>query len=332
MMDSDTASPLVATLDRIEASVKASKPVLISPSGTLTYGELFERGRRLAALFARRGLRVGDRVIILSRREPEAMTFFFALIRNGIAGVFLDPAAPKVEVEGLVRAAEPAGLVIDADLAAGLGLDLPRLIGRDAPVFRVGADAGGRRPNGAAGGSLFDRLLGRRRTADGDGANGAAAAHAAGGDLLYPSLLEGLAADHPLPDDIADSASAHIMFTSGTTSEPKGVEISHRNVFAHLSTLVRQYGYDGDTRVLIQLPLHHTDGLIQGAMVALFAGAAVYRPGPFSVQGLPDLLDGIYQQRITHFYTVPTVLALIHRLAGAEREAFRTPEFRFVIS
>jgi long-chain acyl-CoA synthetase len=110
------------------------------------------------------------------------------------------------------------------------------------------------------------------------------------------------------------------------------VEISHRALFAQMSTFVRHYGLDADTRWLNVLPLHHTDGLTHGVVVAFTAGATAYRPMRFRVDRLPALLDLVYAKRITHFVTVPSVLNLILKLGDTYRDAFEGEDFRFVIS
>ena len=79
-----------------------------------------------------------------------------------------------------------------------------------------------------------------------------------------------------LPRDLPESTVAYILFTSGTTSRPKGVEITHRSLAAQMETFVRHYGLDDRTRLVNVLPLHHTDGLTQGVTVTLAAAATLF--------------------------------------------------------
>jgi long-chain acyl-CoA synthetase len=78
--------------------------------------------------------------------------------------------------------------------------------------------------------------------------------------------------------------------------------------------------------------MHHADGLTQGAALAFFMGCTVYRHQRFSLQDLPELLTSIYKDRVTHLVTVPTILALMLRLATEVDDAFVTPDFKFIIS
>jgi long-chain acyl-CoA synthetase len=296
----------LAAYDRIEASVKPSKPFVVGAT-TLTYGDLFDRVRRLTTFLRQHGLPRGERVLLVSRDENEVVCLFFALLRNGMTSVIVDPASPAPEIEGLARAAEPIGIVGDADILGGLPVnDLVREAGF---VLRI-------RPRGSMP-HLLSRWLPRGRTNDASD---------------YHGLIARLPRAERLAHDVPEDTLAYIMFTSGTTLAPKGVEITQRNLFAHMTTMIRVYGYDAQTRVLNQLPLRHTDGLTQGPAMLFLAQGTLYRPGPFSVTQIRTISDWVHKHDITHFYTVPTVLALIDRLHENPKEAFASPGFRYVIS
>jgi long-chain acyl-CoA synthetase len=132
-----------------------------------------------------------------------------------------------------------------------------------------------------------------------------------------------------LPD--APNALAYILFTSGTTSAPKGVMVTHRNLFTHLETLSRVFGYDMDSRIFNGLSLAHADGLVQGPLLALANGCALIRPGPFAVTTMENWLNSVRADGATHFLSVPTVYALIDRHA-AHDDYFDAPVFRCLVS
>jgi long-chain acyl-CoA synthetase len=296
----------LAAYDRIEANVKPSKPFVVGAT-TLTYGDLFDRVRRLTTFLRQRGLPRRERVLLVSRDENEVICLFFALLRNGMTSVIVDPASPAPEIEGLARAAAPVGIVGDADILDGL--PVADLIGDDGFALKIRARGGPRH--------VLSRWLPRGRTND---------------DSDYHSLIARLPRAERLAHDVSEETLAYIMFTSGTTVAPKGVEITHRNLFANLTTMIRVYGYDAETRVLIQLPLRHTDGLTQGPAMLFLAQGTLYRPGPFSVTQVATIFDWVHKHDLTHFYTVPTALALIDRLCEDPKAAFATPGFRYVVS
>src|SRR3989304_2239587 len=143
--------------------------------------------------------------------------------------------------------------------------------------------------------------------------------------------MEGAAGAGP-QERVGQAADAYIIFTSGTTSRPKGVRISHGALFFHLDTLSRQFGISQDARILNLLPLNHADGIVQGPLSAFYNRATVYRPFEFSIQRINDLLDAIYRERITHFVSVPAMLSLIHRLGPGHEAALNKGELKVVIS
>ena len=76
----------------------------------------------------------------------------------------------------------------------------------------------------------------------------------------------------PLPE-INDTRRAMILYTSGTTSRPKGVVTTHANIEAQITTLVRAWQWSEDDRILLCLPLHHVHGIINVVSCALWSGA-----------------------------------------------------------
>ncbi len=86
------------------------------------------------------------------------------------------------------------------------------------------------------------------------------------------------------------------------------------------------------SRILNLLPWHHADGFIQGALVSLASGGTLHRPVQFRIPNIQRVVDTLYSERITHFVAVPTMLAIILRLADGLCDAFETPDLRMVIS
>ncbi|MFQ5631845.1 MAG: acyl-CoA synthetase [bacterium] len=97
---------------------------------------------------------------------------------------------------------------------------------------------------------------------------------------------------------------AMILYTSGTTSKPKGAVLTHRNIEAQITCLVEAWGWSADDHILHVLPLHHTHGIINALSCALLAGA--------TCEMLPKFETGAVWQRlmagkITLFMAVPTI-------------------------
>ena len=65
----------------------------------------------------------------------------------------------------------------------------------------------------------------------------------------------------PLPD-VPDDRRAMILYTSGTTGNPKGVVTTHGSLRAQVTSLVTAWEWSADDRILLVLPLHHVHGIV----------------------------------------------------------------------
>ena len=287
------------------ALIKPGKVFLMVGSETLTYGDLVKRVAQLTRLYRDAGLNMGDRVIIASADDLETIILFFSLLRNGLTAVVLDYRTPAPAARNLIGASEARGILLDEALFDDWQP------GGCHFILRI-------RKKNVKGTSLFNKLLIRKRKTEKR-------------TQVYPDLLETLESCEG-PARIPPDIDAYILFTSGTTSQPKGVQISRGSLADHLATLSRQFGYDDTSRLLNVLPLHHADGMIQGPVVAFWNGASLYRPMPFTIQNMGALLDTVYAERITHFIAVPTILSLMLKFGKEFRESFITENFRFIIS
>lgn len=310
------ASPLLQNLttaiDAAFETVDAKKLFLVG-AVPLTYGTLKDRIGRLQTLFHRHGLGPGDRIVIVSSDDSSVISLYFATIRAGLVAVIGNGETTAVEVARLIAAAEPRMVFVDRAIMPIE--DVVALSPENCQPIAIDGTPSLRKR------SLVSKLLGGNRldvplTAD----RGA-----------FPALLQDVEPPSFAPAQ-ADAAVAHMLFTSGTTSRPKGVEITHGNIRAQLSTFLSVYGYDASSRILNILPLHHTDGLMQGPVVALIAGATVYRPGRFRVADLPGLVATVREERITHFIVVPTILSLMMRLDEKYNDSFKGSDLRVLRS
>lgn len=283
----------------------ADRACVILGARCLTYGLLDEMIGRTARWFERLGVAQGDRIAISSRCDLETIALYLSAMRLGVTPALIDPDAAATEVTALVQAARAKAFFADPGILATSAstAQWPE----SCLVVPINS-------SGLFNGHGFGGVL----PAD--------AAHA------YPDLLASFEAGSTRPATVPPEVSAFILFTSGTTSRPKGVEVSHSAVAAHMGTMHRQYGYDERCVVLNGLPLHHSDGINHGPVNIMAAGGTLVRTGGFSVPRLPQILEMIPGHRATHMITVPTVLALISRLGNDFNDVFRTPDFHFVSS
>ena len=143
-------------------------------------------------------------------------------------------------------------------------------------------------------------------------------------DLGIPEItfeeLDGLIEGMPQPEEveIAPDDLAEIMFTSGTTGDPKGVMLTHRNLLANIEGVCRYIVCPPDSRLLSILPLSHMYEQMGGLFIALRTGASVTYP----TSRQPTVLSRTMRERkITILLLVPQGLELL--MNGIEREVRR---------
>ena len=121
----------------------------------------------------------------------------------------------------------------------------------------------------------------------------------------------------PLPD-VDPARRAMILYTSGTTSRPKGVVTTHENVQSQITVLVDAWGWEAADHILNVLPLHHVHGIINVLCCALWAGACCEFQAPFDPHATwQRIADG----DLTLFMAVPTIYAkLIHTWGDSDPE------------
>jgi malonyl-CoA/methylmalonyl-CoA synthetase len=107
----------------------------------------------------------------------------------------------------------------------------------------------------------------------------------------------------PLPD-LAPDRRAMIVFTSGTTSKPKGAVTTHGNIAAQITTLIDAWAWQSDDVIPLFLPLHHVHGIINVLSCALWAGATVH---VWPKLNLETLCAHVATDTYSLFMAVPTI-------------------------
>lgn len=139
-----------------------------------------------------------------------------------------------------------------------------------------------------------------------------------GGVLIYEELDRSVTADLP---EISCGRRAMILFTSGTTSTPKGVVSTHAAIEAQIRSLVEAWEWCKDDTIPLFLPMHHVHGIINVACSALWSGARIEAFPKFD---MASILQRVSAGAYTLFMAVPTIyVKIIEELAkdGCERDS-----------
>jgi malonyl-CoA/methylmalonyl-CoA synthetase len=126
-------------------------------------------------------------------------------------------------------------------------------------------------------------------------------------------------ASQALPE-VARDRRAMILYTSGTTSRPKGVVTTHRNLEAQITALVDAWGWTAADRILHVLPLNHVHGIVNVLGCALWSGAACEFLSPFEPAAVWDRMA---VGGLTLFMAVPTIYARLLSAWEAADERLR---------
>ncbi len=247
-----------------------STTALVCEGERFTYAQCGAVVRRLAAGFAALGVSRGDRVVLFVDNRPEFVFTLLALQRLGAIAV---PVGVREQRPGLAYIAVQCGAVaIVAD--AGLADRLPGA--GDTPQLTRRITIGG----ATAGCTPYDALLAHGCSADDDA---------------------------PPPADPDETDVAVILYTSGTTGQPKGAMLTHLNIVhsvLHYQACMRLAVHEVSA---LAVPASHVTGLIAiiAAMLQV-AGTTVIVPA-FKAEGFIALMS---RERVTHTLMVPAMYSL----------------------
>jgi amino acid adenylation domain-containing protein len=271
--------------------------VAVSDRGrTLTYSELEAQANRLASLLAEKGVRKGDRVGLYLDKSLESLIGIYGTLKAGGVYVPFDPQAPTSRL---------------AYIAANAGIR----------VLLTGKEKEDRWDELLAGTPGIEFLVVLN------------AAESAVADPQAPVVLLAEAALASAPQtlpNITQSPSdlAYILYTSGSTGEPKGVMLSHENALAFVDPAVKEFSITSEDRLSSHAPLHF-DLSVFDLYAAAEAGAAVILVPPTTAMFPAELARFISEESISVWYSVPSALTLLVTRGALQPGAF--PQLRTIL-
>ncbi len=254
---------------------------------TLTYAELARRVDLIAGNLRRLGVARGDVVTV---QLPNSWQLIATILACAWIGAVAGPVVPimrRREVEFMTRLTESRVYIAKATIG-------------DFSYAQMSAEVAAAVP------TLRHRILVGR----GPGGSGATDFDAA---LLAPVAGRLRRADEAGPDD-----PAQIVFTSGTTGEPKGVVHSHNTLFSMNQAQAEVLGLTGQEVTAMGSPTTHQAGYTWNFLMPLLLGATAVHIDAWH----PDrMLQIMQEQRVTFFMGAPTFLSdLIEAQRAAPRD------------
>ena len=122
---------------------------------------------------------------------------------------------------------------------------------------------------------------------------------------------------------------ALVLYTSGTTSRPKQVPLSHRNLHSSAHTIAQTLALTGDDRCLNVMPLFHIHGLVGVLMSSMFSGGSVVCSEGYDEGNFSQLMNDFSP---TWYSAVPTIHQSILSLANRNPQLTRNNRLRLIRS
>ena len=282
----------------------ATRPCCQCMGKTLSYAELDEASRALAAWLQGRGLEPGARVAVMMPNVLQYPIAIVAILRAGFTVVNVNPLYKPRELEFQLSDAGAEAIVVLENFASVLQEALPQTPVKHVIVASLGDMLGtvkGTLVNGVV------RHVKRMVPAyDLPGASRFNDVLAAGRKLIFTP-------PHVAPDDVA-----FLQYTGGTTGVAKGAMLLHRNLIANVlqveawnAPLVAAPPHVEQFVILTALPLYHIFALTACFLFGLrLGGTCLLVPNPRDIGGL---IKELLKTRVNAFPAVNTLFnALLH--------------------
>ncbi|MEQ9399225.1 MAG: class I adenylate-forming enzyme family protein [Longimicrobiales bacterium] len=270
-----TPAQTVAAALATRATTDPERVFLRGADRPLGYGEVDSRAESLAAALAHLGVEEGDRVALLLPACPEFVTTLFAVAKLGAVAVPLNPRLTTSDLHYMLRHSE-AVCVVTVERSYGIEyLEVFEDLLVSLPDLQYLVTVGDE--------DLWydDRIF------------------------QFEDLLSaGAGRDYPAPDVDPASDCFAIVYTSGTTGKPKGVELSHANLVATAAASAEALGLTPDDTVVGISSLFHVFALVQGLLGTLWGGASLVLQDEAEAGPTLDLIEA---HRATVHFGVPTL-------------------------
>jgi acyl-CoA synthetase (AMP-forming)/AMP-acid ligase II len=250
------------------AARNPDRPLLIYSGDTLSYRDVVGWVEHTAAGLVAAGLHRGDRLLVQLPNCLEALIYQLAAFRAGIVVAPVISIYRGHELSHIVADLRPRGVVTAAELGERRPTEE-----FDRLLAAAGLDAAG--AAGVARWAVGPAAPGWRQSTPrpSTGAPGAAGSPAA----AEPSTPRPAATVGPvsteLPEPLAADECCLILYTSGTTSAPKGVMLSSRALISQARMFQRALDLGADDCIVCTAPLSHLAGFLNGCLLPAMCGA-----------------------------------------------------------
>ncbi|HIP77292.1 MAG TPA: acyl-CoA synthetase [Kiloniellaceae bacterium] len=267
------------------AAVYPGRTAVVHGTLRYTWAEVYERCRRLASALTKRGIGAGDCVAVMAPNTPPALEAHFGIAAAGAVLNALNVRLDAATIAFILNHGEAKVLITDREFSPTIKTALAQ-VERDIMVIDIDDPSG-------EGGELI-------------------------GETDYESFLASGDADFPwrLPDDEWDSLS--LLYTSGTTGNPKGVVYHHRGAYLNALGNIQVWSMGAHPVYLWTLPMFHCNGWCFPWTITALGGTHVC----LRQVRADAIYEAIAQHGVTHLCGAPIVMQMMLNATEEEKRPF----------
>ncbi|MFH1282330.1 MAG: long-chain-fatty-acid--CoA ligase [bacterium] len=276
---------------------------LISKTEHIRYKELLPKINILANFFLERGLRPGDRCAIVLRNSVEFVLTYFAFVKIGVTVVPINYLLKADEMQYIFNHAQVRGIITTSHFL--------RTVLKASNEVRA----------------LSMVVV----TGDEEEFNNVKMETVSQIDFsFYSHILKNSSYDKESESYSAESDSlAMVLYTSGTTGNPKGVMLSHKNLLFNLESCKKAVNVGQKDSFLCILPMFHTFAWTVCVLLPLSIGAPVIIVE--SIRPFSEVIKAIFRHRAAVFVAVPQIYSALTKVPFKKYFKFLLP-VKFCVS
>ena len=230
-----------------------------------SYAEIEKLSNKIANYFKSIGAKKGTLVGILSRVRVEAIAAMIGALKTGVVYVPLNIHAPVQWLGGIIEKSGIKHLLVD-----------PEYFDKALLLYGYGIEKA--------------VSLGREKSV---------------ATILNFSAIESTSDEEPESVQLLADDLAYILYTSGSTGDPKGIMLTHRNAYTFIDWMRREFAVNSSDRIFSRAPLQFDLSVFD--IYTTFAAGATLFIAPLKFSNKPeDIVSLITKEQITIVYTVPS--------------------------
>jgi fatty-acyl-CoA synthase len=269
------------------SELQPQKTAIIFEGSRISYLDLHRKINRTCCWLQSLGIEKGDRVAVMLGNCPEFLELFLACSKLGAIFVPVNFRLAAPELDYTLTHSRPRLFAFGNEYAETV---LSLKLNSSRPLMLLAAI-----PRCTLSGEAMDYQT-----------------ECAGCEGQNPFLTDSMAPANPEEPQV-------IMYTSGTTGQPKGAVLSHRKTFFNCLNADIFFKLHADDIMLIVLPLFHSGGLFIQASPVIYKGATMVIQSKFDPH---TAYEDIRKYRITKFLGVPTVYKSLVKAGAKEKAVF----------